>query len=302
MPDAKSIIGYNDSEAAHKRRVKEGKEAMLMTAPIAKTSFDWTTFSKKLPIGEDDGSEALRRKLWGVFDLNGNGMVSLAEFDRGLQAVFATKESLSILDVLFRAKPAIARAFHAARASDQSKGEIKRAESNVLNQRAGLNTDQYVSYPEFRALLHFFRQYLELWLMFEAVDTDGLNYTSGNKITEIGRSLGDKKISIEEFRRAVPLIETWGSTDGREPMKIADPDQEFEKIDADMSGAIRFDEFAAWCVPFCLQPACATPAHGPCITCPADAPLVPRWCPALHSGCLLSARYAYAHTTRSTYL
>ena len=63
MPDAKSIIGYNDSEAAHKRRVKEGKEAMLMTAPIAKTSFDWTTFSKKLPIGEDDGSEALRRKL-----------------------------------------------------------------------------------------------------------------------------------------------------------------------------------------------------------------------------------------------
>ena len=64
----------------------------------------------------------------------------------------------------------------------------------------GLNTDEYVSIAEFPALLHYFRQYLELWLMFEAVDTGGLNFTSGNSISAIGASLGDKKISIEEFR------------------------------------------------------------------------------------------------------
>ena len=179
MPDAKSIVGYNESEAAHKRRVAQGKEAMLMAAPIAKTNFDWATFTKKLPLGSDENAVALRKKLWKVFDLNGNNMVSLAEFDRGLQAVFASKESLPILDVLFRAKPAIARAFHAARAADQGKGDHHRRESDVLNQRAGLNVDEYISYSEFQPLLHYFRQYMELWLMFEAVDTGGLNYTTG---------------------------------------------------------------------------------------------------------------------------
>ena len=179
MPDAKSIVGYNESEAAHKRRVAQGKEAMLMAAPIAKTNFDWATFTKKLPLGSDENAVALRKKLWKVFDLNGNNMVSLAEFDRGLQAVFASKESLPILDVLFRAKPAIARAFHAARAADQGKGDHHRRESDVLNQRAGLNADEYISYSEFQPLLHYFRQYMELWLMFEAVDTGGLNYTTG---------------------------------------------------------------------------------------------------------------------------
>ena len=49
MPDAKSIVGYNASEAAHKRRVAQGKEATLLADPIAKTSFDWATFSKIPP-------------------------------------------------------------------------------------------------------------------------------------------------------------------------------------------------------------------------------------------------------------
>ena len=136
--DLQSIKGFNSSEANNMSRGRRAQaEGVLMTDQMAKTSFDWATFSRKIPIADDDGSERIRKKLWGVFDLNGNGMVSLAEFDRGLQAVFSAKESLSIMEVLYRAKPAIARAFHAARAADQSKGDHYRAESNVLNQRAG---------------------------------------------------------------------------------------------------------------------------------------------------------------------
>ena len=102
---------------------------------------------------------------------------------------------------------------------------------------------------------------------------------------------GDHKITLDEFTAAVPLIERWGSTDGRPPFKVggecshrtstlrsaasalalleshhfsgrglqsaeeetrmrlpppADAAAEFRRIDADASGAIRFDEFARW--------------------------------------------------------
>ena len=84
----------------------------------------------------------------------------------------------------------------------------------MLNQRAGLNTDEYVSYSEFRTLLHYFRQYMELWLMFEAVDNSGNSY---------GGAAGDRKITFDEFKTAVPMIERWGSTDGRPAFTLEDP-------------------------------------------------------------------------------
>ena len=46
---------------------------------------DWAAFSKNMPLGMDDASVETRKKFFSVCDINGNGMVSLAEYDRGLR-------------------------------------------------------------------------------------------------------------------------------------------------------------------------------------------------------------------------
>jgi len=55
--------------------------------------------------------------------------------------------------------------------------------------------------------------------MFERVDVDG-----------------NRKLSLEEFKQAVPLLEKWG-------VQVTDPEQTFRTIDNDGTGHILFDEF-----------------------------------------------------------
>lgn len=62
---------------------------------------------------------ASRRKvLFNHIDENRNGYVSLAEMDKGIRDVLQCQE-------IFDAKPAIARAFHAAKNAVKSKGKNK---------------------------------------------------------------------------------------------------------------------------------------------------------------------------------
>jgi hypothetical protein len=49
-----------------------------------------------------------RKKLWSTMDMNGNGLCSLAEIDKGI------RDGIGISD-LFDAKPAIIRAFNFAK-------------------------------------------------------------------------------------------------------------------------------------------------------------------------------------------
>ena len=176
-------------------------------------SFDWAQFRSKLPTGKDKASEAVRKKLWDTMDVNQNNFISLAEFDRGLREVLGSDK----LQVVYKAKPPIIRAFNAARAMDQTKGR------NAVT-RDGLNVDDFVSWSEFRLLLAYLRLYFELWIMFTIVD---------------GGARGDRGIGLKEFKVAVPHIETWGR---RENLKIDDPGAAFNAIDQDGSGVIRFDE------------------------------------------------------------
>jgi len=129
-----------------------------------------------------------------------NGLLSLAEVDKGVS------EDLKMGDVICKA--VIMRAYQAAK--------------NV-NQSQGANAD-YIDITEFRVLLLYLRQYLELWVMFDAIDT--------NK---------DKRIDRGEFAAAAKLVDTWG-------LKVADPDAVFKEIDSDGGGMILFDEFADWAI------------------------------------------------------
>ena len=79
--------------------------------------------------------------------------------------------------------------------------------------------DDYVTFEEFRLLLFFTRLFLEFYAMFDEIDTSD-----------------DKKISLDEFKAALPRLNAWGA-------KISNVEAEFRKIDKNGGGSIVFTEF-----------------------------------------------------------
>ena len=134
-------------------------------------NFDWNGLLKKLPIEKTDSDRAKRKKLWNAIDMNGNGFVSLAEFDKGVRDVLALPQIFSLKKVLIRAFTA---------AKNKIKGKAKQS-------------GDYVEWLEFRYILVYLRQYFEYYVMFCRVDTSD-----------------DFKLDLKEFKKAKPTLEKWG--------------------------------------------------------------------------------------------
>jgi Ca2+-binding EF-hand superfamily protein len=49
----------------------------------------------------------------------------------------------------------------------------------------------------------------------------------------------DRRVSLEEFKKAVPIMNNWGIT-------ITNPEKTFKEIDKDGAGMILFEEFCTW--------------------------------------------------------
>ena len=109
-------------------------------------------------------------EIWDGMDMNGNGHLSLAEVDKGLRDIIAC-------DDIFDCKPAIMRAFQA------TKKAVKTTNPHG---------DDYIQKKEFRLLLQFLREYFEFYEAFDRVDTED-----------------DRRINLEEFEQAVPMMEKW---------------------------------------------------------------------------------------------
>ena len=112
-------------------------------------NFDWKALLEKLPVKKTTEERAKRRALWKSMDMNGNGFLSLAEFDRGIIDV------LNLPD-LFKQKKIILRAFTSAK--NKVKGKKKQS-------------GDFVELLEFRYILIYLRQYLEYYAMFCRLDT-----------------------------------------------------------------------------------------------------------------------------------
>ena len=162
---------------------------------------NWAHIREVLPFERTDEAKARRQKMFKDFDPNGNGYLSLAEVDKSIRDVLKLNE-------LFDIKPVLMRAFQAAKsANTKTKGKLG---------------EHFIEFCEFRLLLFYLRQYFELWQMFDAVDTSD-----------------DRRISFDEFKKALPMIERWG-------VKIQDAHRTFGEIDTNGGGIILFDEFATW--------------------------------------------------------
>ena len=164
--------------------------------------YDWEGLLKRLPIKKTVEERTKRLQLWNAIDMNGNGYISLAEFDRGVRDVLN-------LPHIFSLKKVLIRAYNASK--NKIKGKSK-------------HSGDYVEWLEFRILLVYLRQYFEYYAMFCRIDTSD-----------------DFKVDINEFKKAVPILEKWG-------VKITDPTAEFKKIDTNNSGSIMFDEFCEYAI------------------------------------------------------
>ena len=112
------------------------------------------------------------------------------------------------LPALFALKPVLMRAFQSAKNRLKSKNEYG---------------DDYVSKAEFRYLLQYLRQYYEYWVAFDSIDDDD-----------------DRRISFEEFEKAIPTMEKWNIK--------GDAKEMFAEADADGKGMILFIEFCQWAI------------------------------------------------------
>ena len=165
-------------------------------------NYDWDSLISKLPIKKTLEERKKRKELWNKIDINGNNFVSLAEFDKGVRDV------LNLPDI-FKLKKVILRAFKAAKNKVKSSSKYG---------------DEFVGWLEFRIILVYLRQYFEYYVMFCRID-----------------SSNDFKISINEFKKAIPTLEKWG-------IKINDPEKEFNSIDTNHGGVILFDEFCTYAI------------------------------------------------------
>ena len=134
-------------------------------------NYDWKSLLEKLPVQKTSSDRAKRREIWKSMDMNGNGFISLAEFDRGIRDVLNIPE-------IFKQKKVIIRAFTSAK--NKIKGKAKQS-------------GDYVEWLEFRYILIYLRQYLEYYAMFCRMDTSD-----------------DFKINFDEFKKGIPMMEKCG--------------------------------------------------------------------------------------------
>ena len=165
----------------------------------------WDILKEKLPWHKTEAERQKRIKIWDSIDVNGNKILSLAEIDKGMRDVVH-------LPQLFALKPVLLRAFTAA------KNKVK------STTKKSFNADDYVSKGEFRFLLKYLRQYFELWIAFDRIDTDD-----------------DRRVDHGEFLQAKPLLEKWG-------IDMSNPEKNWREADRDGGGKILFIEFCDWAI------------------------------------------------------
>ena len=191
-----------------KKEIEEQDKNIPENPEASKTSyenFDWDAMMKKLPVAKTAEDRKKRLELWKKLNEFGNGYLSFKRLNSQLTIYLDLPE-------VVRNKAPIKLAFDAA--SDKY---IK----------DGINKDDnLLEWMEFRIFLVYLRQYFEYWVMFHKLDTSG-----------------DLKISLEEFKKALPIMKNWGVE-----IKEDESESVFNSIDSNGEGSITFSEFCKYAI------------------------------------------------------
>lgn len=68
------------------------------------SDINWIEVRKKLPYKRTPEEKLKRQELWKLFDINNNGLMSLAELDKGMRDVLNC-------EIIFSRKPVMMRAW-----------------------------------------------------------------------------------------------------------------------------------------------------------------------------------------------
>lgn len=167
----------------------------------------------------DKGSAKVRAGLWKDLDNNGNGYVSLAEFDgwfnKTTLAIEKPKGEGSDKSEIYRyARPCLIRAFNLANGV---------AKVNPDAKGIAASGDDYITKPEFRVLLVALQASLAVYRAFDKADTSD-----------------DQRVSKKEWAAQLDTlnseVKSWGYSG---PELTAD---DFDKADADGAGMVLLDE------------------------------------------------------------
>lgn len=178
-----------------------------------KNTFDKDKLEEHLPAQPAD--EKQREELWNVLDNNGNGSVSLAEFDGWFNQHFGAAESAAGLELANNAsktwiytKPVLIRAFNLA---------------NGVSDAPSKGADNYITKDEFRLLLVATQAGMMIYRLFDIVDT-----------SDDGRVTQDEwDGQLDEINA---LLHDYGYTG--DDIKSSD----FSKVDNDGGGMILLNE------------------------------------------------------------
>ena len=197
-----------EKEKIRKEIEEQDKNLQVETkeeAPDKYENFKWDELTAKLPVKKTNAERKKRLELWNKINEFGNGYCSYNRLNTQLE------KYLDLPNVVKNKGP-IKLAFNAA--SD------KYAKYGVKKE------DNLIEWMEFRIFLVYLRQYFEYWVMFEKVDKSG-----------------DHKISLEEFKKAIPQMKNWGVE-----VKESEAESVFNSIDTNKEGSISFDEFCSFAI------------------------------------------------------
>ena len=199
-----------EEQANIKRKFEEQDKDLESERPEDEESklfemHDWDELIKKLPVRKTKEERKRRLELWKKINEYGNGYISFKRLN------FQLDKYLQLPNVVKNKNP-IKLAFNAA--SDKySRYGIKKE-------------DNLIEWMEFRIFLVYLRQFFEYWIMFEKVDNSG-----------------DHKISLEEFKKAIPQMKNWGVE-----ISESNAEKEFKSIDKTKEGTISFEEFCSFAI------------------------------------------------------
>jgi hypothetical protein len=80
-----------------------------MIRDIRISSIDWEGIKEKMPFHKDNIDDKKFNELMKIFDVNGNGYLSLAELDKGLQAMGP------VMEPVYKAKKPVMMAYQKAK-------------------------------------------------------------------------------------------------------------------------------------------------------------------------------------------
>ena len=200
-------MSEEEKEKIKKEIEKQDKdiEEKIKNPKTSYENFDWNDLRKNLPVGKTIEERKRRLELWKKLNEYGNGYMSLKRLNVQLTNYLDLPEIL-------RNKGPIKLAFDAA--SDKYARNGIKKEDNLLE------------WMEFRIFLVYLRQYFEYWEMFQRID-----------------SSGDLKITLDEFRKAIPKMKEWGVE-----IKENEAEKEFNNIKVDNEDTISFEEFCNFAI------------------------------------------------------